>query len=168
MPASFTLFPNDFNIGKDVSGRLYDDSGASKALSQIGHLLESRVELRDTIIRKVPITNGGIPLIETIWEGGSLHLRFTRARGNVEYMTLQAMQNFFQLDLRPNFSFAWRIANKDGSIDQFLGIGMKLTRPDLGRFSGTTDVEQSLTFEATQFKWVGPNAPVGGASPLSF
>lgn len=168
MASSITLFPNDFNIGKDISGQIADDTGNSRNFLQIGHLMQMRIEQRERLIRTVPITNGGIPLLETIWEGGSIHFRWTRARGNMEFMTLQAANNFFLLDLRPNFTINWFISNKDGTTDSFQAIGCKMTRPELGMFSADKEVDQSQTFEFTRATIVGPNAPALGASTLSF
>jgi hypothetical protein len=164
----FTLFPNDFNIGKDVSGRIFDDTGVSRNLAEIGHLLMFGVELKDSIVKTRPISNGGINLFETLWEGCDIHLRFTRARGNIEYITMQAMANFFALDLRPNYSISWSILDRNGTVDTFLATGLKLTSPNLGSFSGDKDVEQELRFTGQQGQWVGPNQPQLGASTLSF
>jgi hypothetical protein len=168
MASSFTLFPNDFNIGKDVSGQILDDTGTSRNFIQIAHLLSVRIEQREHLVRSTPITNGGIPLIETIWEGGSIHFMWQRARGNVEFMVMQAAANFFALDLRPNFTVNWFVQNKDGTVDSFQAIGCKITRPELGTFSADKHVDQSQVFEFTQAKLQGPNAPALGASALSF
>jgi len=165
---SYTLFPNDFNIGKDATGRLFDDQGNSRNLAQIGHVLSMGVELHETVVRSKPISNGGLVLYETIWEGCELHFRFTRARGNVEFIAMQAMANFFALDLRPNFAFLWNVLNRDGSIDKFQASGLKLQRPNLGTFSAEKDVEQELRFVGQTAQWTGPNQPPLGASPLSF
>ena len=117
MASSFTLFPNDFNIGKDVSGQILDDTGASRSFIQIGHLLQLSIVQHERLVKSTPITNGGIPLIETIWEDGEIHLMFERARGNLEFMVMQAAANFFYLDLRPNFTVNWFVQNKDGTQD---------------------------------------------------
>lgn len=166
--SNIRLAPNDFNIGKDISGFLADDAGNVRQFADIGHMLELRLEIEDRLIEVIPITGGGVPLKETIWRGGILHLRYTRARGNLEYMALTAMQNFFFRDARPNFSATYFITNKDGSIDRVVFIGGKITRPDLGRFSGEKDVEQGISLSFTQGRIFGPNAPILGASPLSF
>ena len=168
MASSFTLFPNDFNIGKDVSGQIADDTGTSRNFIQIGHLLQLRIMQHERLVKTTPITNGGIPLHETIWESGELHFQWQRARGNVEFMTLTAANNFFLLDLRPNFTVNWFVSNKDGSVDSFQAIGCKMTRPELGAFSADKEVSQSQIFAYTQATLVGPNAPALGASPLSF
>jgi hypothetical protein len=168
MSTPFNLFPNDFNIGKDASGRIFDDSGNSRNLQEIGHVLSIGGEVKDQMISVKPISFGGVVLYESIWEGIDLHFRFTRARGNVEFMVAQLMENFFNLDARPNFSFLWQVLNRDQSIDQFSSFGMKFSRPNLGTFSADRDVEQELRMTGGRFKIVGANAPSVGASPLSF
>jgi hypothetical protein len=168
MASSIVLFPNDFNIGKDVSGVISDDTGASKSFIEIAHLLQFSVVQHERLVKSTPITNGGIPLIETIWEDGEIHLMWERARGNVEFMVMQAAANFFALDLRPNFTVNWFVQNKDGSQDSFQAIGCKITRPELGKFSADTKVNQSQIFAFTRAFLVGPNAPPLGASALSF
>ena len=115
-----------------------------------------------------PISYGGVVLYESIWEGIDLHFRFTRARGNIEYMASQLMENFFNLDQRPNFSFLWQVLNRDLSIDQFSAFGMKFSRPNIGTFSADRDVEQELRMTGGRFKIVGPNSPAPGTSPLTF
>jgi hypothetical protein len=166
--SSITLVPNDFNIGKDVSGQIADDTGHSRSFIEIGHLLQLSVVQHERLVKSTPITNGGILLIETIWEDGEIHFMFERARGNLEFMVMQAAANFFSLDLRPNFTVNWFVQNKDGSQDSFQAIGGKITRPELGKFSADTKVNQSLTIAFTQATLVGPNAPPLSASPLSF
>jgi hypothetical protein len=167
---SFQLVPNDFNIGKDVSGRIYDDSGFSRSLFDFGHVLSVKLELTGRLIRQMPITNGGIPLLETIWEGARVHFRYTRARGNVEFFAVQTMANYFALNLRPNFSFVWFIADKNGSLDSYIASGGKIdpARLDIGDFSGAKDVEQGFSMDFATATIVGPNAPAPGASGLTF
>lgn len=166
--ATFRLSPNDFNIGKDWSGFIADDSGAIRQFADIGHLLDVRIQIEDRLLTIIPITGGGRPLKETIWHGGVLQTRWTRARGNVEFMTLTAMENYFAANLRPNFTVTFFVANKDGSIDRVLFSGGKLTQPNLGDYSGDKEVEQSIGISFTRGVVIGPNAAAIGASPLSF
>lgn len=167
---SFQLFPNDFNIGKDCSGRISDDAGNSRNFYDFGHLLSLRAKTKGRLISVTPITGGGVTLYETIWEGGELDFRYTRARQNIEFFTLQTMENYFNYNFRPNFSALWQVINKDLSLDTMTASAGKLdpARCDLGDFSGAKEVEQMLAFTFGRMKLVGPTAPAPGAPGLSF
>ena len=161
--------PNAFNVGTDVSGILSDDTNlVTKDISDFGQLeeVEARGEQHD--IKITPVSRGGIPLYQTLWSGGSGHLKYTRVFGAISFVWVALMRNYYYLHQLPNFSLSLAVINRDASVDEYLFGGMVLTSPTWGTARGDKQMDQELHFKFGTLQIVSPNAPAPGASPLSF
>jgi hypothetical protein len=165
-PIIFQL-PNAFNIGTDFSGVISDAFGTTRNLDEFGHLeeMEARAEQHD--IKISPISRGGIPLFQTLWAGGSGHVRYTRVFGAISAVWVQLMNNYYYLHALPSFTIGTTMLNRDGSVDEYLFTGVVLTAPTWGNVRGDKQVDQELHFKFQNCQVVGPGAPPAGTQPLA-
>lgn len=135
-----------FNIGTDASIVCSDSQGDVFPIEALGHLMDFDTEADDTPIKITPISRGGKPVIQTVWNGGHGRFMFTRVTGNLERMVLDLMAAYHDSGIIPQFAVSVSILNRDGTVDEYLYTGVQFTKPKLGNYKAMKEVDQGLDF----------------------
>ena len=135
-----------YNIGTDASVVVQDNFGDAFPLDALGHVMDIDTDATDTAIKIVPISNGGIPVHQVVWEGGTGYFSFTRVNGNLNQMILDLMQAYHQNGIIPQFTLSISVMNRDGTVDEYLYTGVQFTKPRFGNFKAMKEVDQRLDF----------------------
>lgn len=160
---------NNFNIGQDLSVVIQSDSGLVIPACTLGLLMDFDVTADDVMLKIVPICNGGMPIYNTIWQGWSGKLTFTRFNGAITNMIAQLMNDFYNSGAMPHFSISCSVLNRDNSVDQYLFTGVVWTKPTFGNFKADKEVDQTLNFQAqNMIATAGGVGTVGVSSGAAF
>lgn len=135
-----------FNIGTDIGVAVTDNFGDSFPIDALGHLMDFDSKADSSIIKITPITRGGKPIFQTVWNGGTGSIQLTRVNGNLQAMTLELMSAYHQTGIIPVFSIQTSILNRDGTIDEYLYTGVQWETPDFGNFRALKEVDQRMAF----------------------
>lgn len=144
-----------FNIGTDLSVVISDQFGDIFPAELLGHVMEFDSESEDTELKIVPITNGGVPVYQTIWSGVRGRIMFTRTNGALTNMVIALMSAYHDAGLIPSFSITGTVMNRDGSIDEYMWTGVQWVRPRFGNFRATKEVDEQLEFRASRIIGTG-------------
>jgi hypothetical protein len=155
-----TINGTGYSIGTDIGVVVSDDQGDFFPIDALGLLMDFDSQATDSLIKIVPITNGGKPLFMTVWVGGHGRMMFTRQNGNLQAMILELMSAYHTQGLIPQFSIATNILNRDGTVDEYLYSGVQWTTPHFGNFKALKEVDQAL-----DFSW-SDCVKTGGATPF--
>lgn len=150
---------NGFSVGTDASCIVQDDYGDQFPLSDLGRVMDIDTEAVDTLITIVPIDNGGIPVHQVTWHGGTGRFTFARANGNLQQMILDLMDAYHRRGVIPQFSLSINILNRDGTVDEYLYTGVQFNKSTFGNYKGMKEVDQSLAFAWAQCVGTGGGAP---------
>lgn len=148
-----------YNIGTDMSVVVSDDHGDVFPLAALGHVMDVETSADDTELKVIPISNGGIPLFQTVWAGGHGKVTFTRLNGNLQRMVIQLMNAYHQVGLIPQFALSTFVLNRDGTVDEFYYTGVQWKTPRFGSFRALKEVDQSLDFTWSNCRAVGGSPP---------
>jgi len=149
-----------FNIGTDANVAVSDNYGDSFPIDALGHMMDFDSEAAASIVKITPITRGGIPLFQTVWNGGSGRITFARVNGNLQAMILELMDAYHSAGIIPLFTLTLSILNRDNSIDEYLYSGVQWDATHLGNFRALKEVDMSLPFMWAQC------VKTGGAPPF--
>lgn len=155
MPGPFTI-SSSFNIGQDVSLVLQHlESGVVLPAVALGHLMEfdARQEDRDLVV--IPITNGGKPLLNVVYQGWSGHFMFTRVNGLFTSIFAAIERNFYVSRVMSHFAIMATVLNRDGSTDQYLWPICILNRATQGNWRADKETDQRVEFRADSMVLTG-------------
>ncbi len=147
MPTSTII--NGFNVGTDVSWVLQDQFGDVLPASSFGHLIEFESQSNDKTIEVTPITTGGIPIYQTVWNGINGDMRFARANGRFTQMFSDLMSSYYIGGIIPQMNLQARVRNRDGSVDTYMFVGFQFSKPRFGSFQATREVDMRVSFMAS-------------------
>lgn len=139
---------NSFNIGTDFSATISDDYGDTFPISDLGDLTDVDLTFDMHQLKVTPITNGGIPIYQSIPNGLSGNMTFVRVNGNITSMFTALYQAFYGEGLLPHFTLSIDVLNHGGQVDSYILPGLVFHNPDFGNFSGIQEVSQKLSFSA--------------------
>ena len=161
---------NNFNIGQDVSIQITDDQGNTRDITDFGHLIDFSWKAETQELKVIPVTNGGRPIYNTIWQGVSGTFKWTRFNNAGQYFVIALMNNFYSLHLLPKFTIQVTVLNHDGSVDSYIATNAVFLNPSMGQFVADKEVMYEMSFKADNFvSAVGaPALPPTQASPLGF
>lgn len=135
---------NGFNIGTDASVVVSDNFGDVFPLEALGHVMDVETDAEDTEVKIVPITRGGKPIFQTVWNGGRGRFSFARFNGNFQKMILELMAAYHNSGIIPVFAVSMSILNRDASVDEYLYSGVQFTKPKFGNYRALKEVDQGL------------------------
>lgn len=144
-----------FNVGTDTRLAIQDQYGDVFTDSMLGHLMSFDSESEDTDLKITPITTGGVPIYQTIWNGMTGSLTFTRCNGAFQSMFMTLMSSYFNSGLISQFSMSQSVQNRDGSIDEYLFSGVQFSKPKFGSFKSVKEVDMRMNFKASQCQAIG-------------
>lgn len=148
-----------FNVGTDAAVVIADAFGDVFPAEALGLLMEFDSESTDRELEAVPISQGGIPVFQTIWAGGRGRMMFTRANGAMSNLVSTLMQAYYNSGLISQFTLSLAVLNRDGSIDDYLYTGVQLSRPRLGNFRSEKEVDMQIEFRWAQLILTASPAP---------
>lgn len=140
---------NGFNVGSDVSFVLQDQFGDVLSAAMLGHLTEFDSESEDVPVKITPITTGGIPIFQTIWNGVRGHMRYTRVNGVFQQTFSDLMAAYYAVGVIPQMTLQAKVRNRDASVDSYIFLGLQMTRPRFGNFVSTREVDMRVEFRAS-------------------
>ena len=149
------LTVNGFNVGTDASVTIRDQFGDVFSADMLGHLMSLESESEDNTIKVTPITNGGVPVYQTLWNGISGSLMFTRTGPAFNRMVMDLMDAYHTMGIIPQFTISVDIRNRDTSIDSYLYAGVQFSRPKFGTFHGVKEVDMRMGFHAATMSGTG-------------
>lgn len=162
MPATI----NGFSIGTDISISISDQFGDLFPAESLGHVMEFDSESEDVELKIIPITNGGIPVYQTIWSGVRGRLMFTRTNGALSSMIIGLMTAYHEAGLIVNFGITGTVMNRDATTDEYMWVGVQWVRPRFGNFRATKEVDEQLEFRAQRLISTGGATPFLGNLPI--
>lgn len=149
-----------FNIGIDASVTISDQYGDLFPAEALGHLIDFDWSSEDTILKVTPITNGGVPIFQTIWNGVTGSMKLARVNGNYQGMISELMDAYHTAGLMVQLGMSVNILNRDGTIDEYLISNMQLHKCQFGNYNAMKEVDMTTQFSASLM------TVQGGATPL--
>lgn len=150
---------NGFNVGTDARVSITDAFGDLFTDDMLGHLMEFDSESEDVEVKISPITTGGIPIYQTLWNGVRGSMMFTRFNGAMQSMIMELMSAYYTGGLIQQMTGAVYVRNRDNSIDEYLYSGLQISRPRFGNFRSTKEVDMRFDFRAGQVVGTGTLVP---------
>jgi hypothetical protein len=143
---------NGYNVGTDVSLAFQDDRGDSFTGDQLGYLMEFDSDSQDVDSSITPITGGGVPIHQTLWNGITGNMSFTRVGPAFQQMFMDLMNAYFTAGVITQFTISVNVRNRNGNIDEYLYTGVQFTRPRFGNFRSTKEVDLRVGFKASKMQ----------------
>lgn len=143
---SFFFKELDVNIGQDCSIALSSNAGHRFTAEELGHLTDFDADFEDTEETAQCITNGGIPLFETIPQGVAGKFVFLRMNGKLSQMLVDQQTAYYQNGRRLRWTISFQVRNPDSSVDVYTIYSCKISKGSLGKFKGNKFVEQGFNF----------------------
>ena len=143
---------NGYNVGTDASLTITDNYGDSFSADQLGYLMDFESESEDVQLKITPVTNGGVPIYQTIWNGISGKMTFTRANANFQQAFMDLMNAYYTNGVIPQFTISLNVRDRNGAIDEYLYTGVQFEKPRFGNYRATKEVDMSLAFKASQMQ----------------
>ena len=143
------ILPNGYNVGTDAAVTISDAYGDVFTAQQLGLLTDFRSAADSIELKVTPITNGGIPVLQTIWNGVTGSMMFVRQGPAFQAFFLETILAYHQSGIIQQFGISMEVQNRDGSVDEYLLSGVQFTKPDFGNFAAVKEVDMSLAFNAS-------------------
>ena len=140
---------NGFNVGTDVTFTLQDQFGDVLSAAMMGHLIEFESQSNDKPIEVTPITTGGVPIYQTVWNGVSGDMRFARVNGVFQQVFSDLMSAYYVAGIIPVMTLQTRVRNRDGSVDTYVHTGFQFSKPRFGSFAATREVDLRVSWMAS-------------------
>lgn len=151
---------NGFNIGVDVSLTIADSFGDIFPAEALSHITEFDSESADVEVKVTPLSFGGVPIFQTLWNGVHGRFMFARTNGAMQSMIISLMSAYHDAGIIPYFSITETVQNRDLTTDEYLYIGCQWVRPRFGNYRSTKEVDITLEFRAQRL------IATGGLSPF--
>jgi hypothetical protein len=150
---------NGYNVGTDVSLSISDPYGDVFPAEALAHVTEFDAESDDVEIKVTPISFGGVPIYQTVWNGTRGRIMFARVNGSFQSMIVSLMDSYYDLGTIPFFTITQTVMNRDGTIDQYMFVGCQWVKPRFGNYRATKEVDLSLDFRAQRVILTGALTP---------
>lgn len=158
MAQSLFIFQG-FNVGTDFAASVVDNFGDFFPLEALGPLMEFESESMDRELECVPISQGGVPIFQTVWAGMRGRMTFARANAALSSMVIDLMQAYHKFGVIPRFTIAAQVLNRDGSLDEYVYTGVQFGRPRFGNFRSEKEVDTAMEFRASRVLRTGAAVP---------
>lgn len=140
---------NGYNVGTDISVTISNDLGDVFPANNIGHMMRFESTFIFEELKIVPISNGGRPLFESIPNGITGSMEFTRYNGAQVGIWAALQSAFYDSGVLPHWTILAAVTNRDLTVDDYVWNGVVFSRPQFGNFDGIRDVTQSLEWSAS-------------------
>jgi hypothetical protein len=146
---------NGFNVGTDVRFVVQDSFGDVFSDAQLGHLASFDSKSDDVMAKITPITTGGVPIYQTLWNGVSGSMKFIRVGPSFQQLFMDLQAAYFNSGVISQMTIAASVRNRDSSIDEYLFTGVQFMKPNFGSFTATKEVDMSVGFSASLLQATG-------------
>lgn len=145
-----TAIVQGFNIGSDVSFAIMDQYGDVFSEDMLGLMTQFDIRSVDVKMKVTPISNGGVPVLQTIPNGLRGTMTFVRTGPAFSQLYMDLSQGYYTAGVISQMYVMMNIRNRDGSVDEYQIDGVQLSDWDFGDFRGTKEVDCKLSIEAAQ------------------
>ena len=142
----------------------YGDVFPAEAL---GHLTDFNWASTDVLLTCVPISNGGVPIFQTIWQGVSGSMTFCRTNGLYAKIVAELMRAYHTQGIITQFSSSVEILNRNGTLDEYLLSGLQIHKNTFGNFRGIREVDFSFQWAASLLSVTGGATTALTSLPLA-
>ena len=149
------ILPNGFNVGTDAAVTITDDYGDVFTAQQLGLLTDFRSAAESVELKVTPVTGGGIPVYQTLWNGVTGSMTFVRQGPAFQAFFLETILAYHTGGIIQQFGLSMEVQNRDGSVDEYLLSGVQFNKPDFGNYMALKEVDMSLAFNASIMTKVG-------------
>jgi len=146
-----------FNVGTDAAFAITDPYGDIFVDDSLGYMMDFESQSQDINIKITPITQGGIPVYQTIWNGVQGSMMITRTGPTFQQLFMDLMESYYLQGMIPQFSLGLHVRNRNGTVDEYLYSGLQFSRPRFGNFRGTKEVDMRTDFHASLLQGTGPS-----------
>ena len=144
-----------YNVGTDSQITISDQFGDIFPADLLGHVLDFESESEDTELKITPISNGGVPIYQTIPGGYRGKVMLARVNGNMQAMVAELWNAYHNRGIITQLSMAQYVLNRDGTIDEYLWSNMQLAKPRFGNYRHEKEVDMSFDWRASVLSVVG-------------
>lgn len=139
-----------FNVGSDVSFAIMDQYGDVFSEDMLGLMTQFDLRSVDVKMKVTPISNGGVPVLQTIPNGLRGTMTFVRTGAAFSMLYMDLSQGYFTAGVITQLQIMMNIRNRNGTVDEYQVTGAQLSDWDFGDFRGTKEVDCKLSIEAAQ------------------
>ena len=140
---------NGFNIGTDLRFVIQDSFGDVFSDAQMAHLTDFTSKSEDTVAKVTPITTGGVPIFQTLWNGNSGTIKFVRVGPSFQQIFMDLQAAYYNAGIISQMTIAASVRNRDGSIDEYLYTGVQFSKPVFGNYTALKEVDMTVDFMAS-------------------
>lgn len=158
MPTNVVL--QGYNVGSDVRFAIMDQFGDVFSDEMLGLLTEFDLRSTDTKLKVTPISNGGVPVNQTLPNGLRGTMKFVRVGPSFNQLYIDLSAAYFNSGLLSQFFIAMNVRNRNGSVDEYQISGVQFSEWNFGNFRSTKEVDLNLAFEASYMNGSGSLATV--------
>jgi len=108
-----------FNVGSDVSFAIMDQYGDVFSEDMLGLMTQFDIRSVDVKMKVTPISNGGIPVNQTIPNGLRGTMTFVRTGPAFSQLYMDLSQGYFTAGIISQMYVMMNIRNRDGSVDEY-------------------------------------------------
>ena len=141
-----TVMIQGYNVGTDVAFEVVDNYGDTFIDSSLGYLEDFSTSAIDQALKITPITLGGVPVHQTIWNGGRGSLMYTRFGPAFQQLFMDLAASYHVSGAIPQFTMSVSVRNRDATVDSYLYTGVQFTSPSFGNFRATSPVDMRASF----------------------
>jgi hypothetical protein len=144
-----------YNVGTDSNVTISDAYGDIIPADLLGHVMDFEMESEDTELKIVPISNGGVPIYQTIPGGYRGKCSLARVNGNLQAMVAELWNAYHSQGLITQLSISQNVLNRDGTIDEYLWSNVQIAKPRFGNYRHEKEVDMSFDIRASVLTVVG-------------
>lgn len=160
-------YPQNFIVGQNLQIVFQDDEGNIYMGADFGQITDFNLDPDDTLVKVIPITNGGRPISRKVPHGWAGTVTLSKYNGFLsDYIALQEAE-FYNQGVQHFLTMVLNQQNVDGSVSQYTLTYVVLHKADFGKYSATKEVEQAFSFEAQELLSANVQGSLGGAQALA-
>jgi hypothetical protein len=141
---------NGYNVGSDVSFAILDQYGDVFSEDMLGLMTQFDLRSVDVKMKVTPISNGGVPVHQTIPNGLRGTMTFVRVGPAFSQLYMDLSQGYYTAGIISQLYVMMNVRNRNGTVDEYQIDGVQLSDWDFGDFRGTKEVDCKMSLEAAQ------------------
>src|ERR1700761_2264887 len=122
-----TTIVQGFNVGSDVSFAIMDAYGDVFSEGMLGLMTQFDIRSVDVKMKVTPISNGGVPVLQTIPNGLRGTMTFVRTGPAFSMLYMDLSQGYFTAGVISQMYIMMNIRNRNGSVDEYQIDGVQLS-----------------------------------------
>ena len=144
-----------FNIGQDIALSMMSSAGDIFLAEQLGYVMDFDAEAEDIELKIVPISGGGVPIIQDIPCGWRGSIMFTRFGPALTQLAIDLSDAYHDQGIIQQFLMMGNVLNRNGQIDEYIFQGLQFVKPRFGNFRTDKEVDQRIDFRASRLRSAG-------------